>query len=307
MIGGMSEPVFHHRGTGLAVRDIVELTSARAAMPVPDRQISDVAALDRAGPHDATFVDRAGAERQLQLTQAGVCFVSAGLASNVGPQTLALIVEYPYRAFVRVATALYPDAARPSSLFDLQGRAPSALVHPTARVETGVTIDPMAVVGPGAEIGAGSVIGPMAVIGPRVRIGRDCSIEAGVSLTNALVGDRVSLGAGCRIGPARVEQVQGRLDATPVLGRAILQDKVAVGSNSTVERGFNRDTILGEGTIVDPLVCIPADAVIGRYCRIAAVDRVKAPAGIDLDTMSLDGIELVASQLNCAELSYSQR
>jgi UDP-3-O-[3-hydroxymyristoyl] glucosamine N-acyltransferase len=302
MIGGMSEPVFHHRGTGLAVRDIVELTGARAGMPMPDRQISDVAALDRAGPYDATFVDRAGVERQIQLTQAGVCFVPAVLAGNVGPQTLALIVEDPYRAFVRVATALYPDAARPSSLFELQGRAPSALVHPTARVETGVTIDPMAVVGPGAEIGAGSVIGPMAVIGPRVRIGRDCSIEAGVSLTNALVGDRVSLGAGCRIG-----QAQGRPDATPVLGRAILQDKVAVGSNSTVERGFNRDTILGEGTIVDPLVCIPADAVVGRYCRIAAADRVKAPAGIDLDTMSLDGVELVASQLNCAELSYSQR
>jgi UDP-3-O-[3-hydroxymyristoyl] glucosamine N-acyltransferase len=233
--------------------------------------------------------------------------VPAGLAANIGPQTLALIVEDPYRAFVRLAAALYPDAARPSSLFELQGRAPSALVHPTARVETGVTIDPMAVVGPGAEIGSGSVIGPMVVIGPRVRIGRDCAIEAGASLTSALVGDRVSLGPGCRIGPADVRQSREISDVPPMLGRAILQDKVAIGSNCTVERGRSRDTIIGEGTVVDPLVCVPADALVGRYCRITAADPVKAPAGTDIDMMSLDGLELAASQLNCAEPSYSQR
>jgi UDP-3-O-[3-hydroxymyristoyl] glucosamine N-acyltransferase len=298
----MSEPVFYRRAAGLAVRDIVDLTGARAAISRADHIISDIAAVERAGPHDATFVDRLAARRELRLTQAGICFVPPQLAENVGPQTIALVVDEPYRAFVRLAIALYPDAVRPSSLFEVQGRAPSALVHPTARVEAGVTIDPMAVVGPGAEIGSGSVIGPMVVVGPSVRVGRDCSIEAGASLTNALIGDRVSLGAGCRIGPAS----NGDGPAMPVLGRAILQDRVAVGSNSTVARGHNRDTIIGEGTVVDPLVCIPADAVIGRYCRIVAPERVKAFADEDAD-LSLDGIELVASQLNCADRLHSQR
>jgi UDP-3-O-[3-hydroxymyristoyl] glucosamine N-acyltransferase len=304
----MSEPVFYHRAAGLPVRHIVDLTGARAALSLTDRVISDVAAIDRAGPHDATFVDRANAEHDLRLTQAGVCFVPPELAENVGLQTIALVVDDPYRAFIRLAIALYPNAVRPSSLFEVQGKAPSALVHPTARVEAGVTIDPMAVIGPGAEIGSGSVIGPMVVVGPRVRIGRDCAIEAGASLTNALIGDRVSLGAGCRIGPAsHGEDAQGTPDVMPVLGRAILQDKVAVGSNSTVSRGRNRDTIIGEGTVVAPLVCIPADAVIGRYCRIVAADRVKASADEGADMMDLDGTELVASQLNCADRLHSQR
>lgn len=301
----MSEPVFHRRGQGLAVSDIIDLTGARVRVPLADRRISDVAAVERAGPHDLTFVDRGDGESSLRLTQAGACFVRAGLAESVGSQTIALVVDDPYRAFVRVAAALYPDATRPSSLFEVQGRAASALVHPTARVEAGVSIDPMAMVGPGAEIGSGSIIGPMVVVGPYVRIGRDCAIEAGASLTNALIGDRVSLGPGSRIGPASRTQAEALADPMAVLGRAILQDKVSVGSNSTVERGRNRDTIIGEGTAVEPLVCIPADAVVGRYCRIMADERLKTPAGSDTGAMNLDGVELVASQLNCAALPYS--
>jgi UDP-3-O-[3-hydroxymyristoyl] glucosamine N-acyltransferase len=296
----MSDPVFHHRGAGLAVKNIAELTGARAVIPLTHQSISEIAASDRAGPHDITIVDQGDAERQLRLTQAGACFVRQGLADNAGPHTIALVVEDPYRAFLRVAAALYPDATRPSSLFEVQGRAPSALVHPTARVEAGVTIDPLAMVGPGAEIGSGTVIGPMVVVGPWVRLGRDCAIDAGASLTNALVGDRVSLGPGCRIGLASRGGVRATPDVMRVLGRAILQDKVVIGANSTVERGCTRDTILGEGTAVDPLVSIPADAVVGRYCRIVSAEGIKVPMAANMGVTDIDGVEFAASQLNCA-------
>jgi UDP-3-O-[3-hydroxymyristoyl] glucosamine N-acyltransferase len=144
----------------------------------------------------------------------------------------------------------------------------------------------------------------MAVIGPLVRIGRNCSIEAGAALTNALIGDGVSVGSGCRIGPSRM-QSRELPETAPVLGRAILQDKVAIGSNSTVERGSNRDTIIGEGTLIDPLVRIPADVVLGRYCRIVAADGAKRPAADD-NVAGVDGAQLFASQLNCADESYSR-
>ena len=87
-------------------------------------------------------------------------------------------MKEPYRAFVAVARALFPHALRPSSLYPA-GEFAGAHVHPTARLENGVTVEPGAVIGPRAEIGAGTVIGANAVIGPEVRIGRDCSIGAG--------------------------------------------------------------------------------------------------------------------------------
>jgi tetrahydrodipicolinate N-succinyltransferase len=79
------------------------------------------------------------------------------------------------------------------------------------------------------------------------------------------------------------------------LGRVILQDKVVMGANSVVDRGSERDTIIGEGTMVDALVRIPADALIGRYCRISAGDRLDKGTASETDS---DGLQLFVSQLD---------
>jgi UDP-3-O-[3-hydroxymyristoyl] glucosamine N-acyltransferase len=259
-------------------------------------RITDVAAVERAGPADIIFVDSSGKDAALRSSQAGACLVSAEMAAAVPPRALALIVEDPYRAFVQVVAALYPDAERPSSLFEMQGVAPSAFVHPAARMEAGVTVDPAALVGPRAEIGAGTTVGPAAVIGPGVRVGRDCSIGAGVSLTHALLGDRVIVEPGSRIGLAGSHSVDDR--DSPKLGRVILQDKVIVGGNCTIDRGTERDTIVGEGTIIDSLVHIRADAVVGRYCRIMAANlSSQTGAPDDIDVTCADGLEYSSSRI----------
>ena len=109
----------------------------------------------------------------------------------------------PYRAFVAVARALFPQSLRPSSLFSAEGIAPGASIHASARLESGVVLDPGVVIGPGAEIGTGTVVGANAVIGPGVRIGRNCAIGPGASLMNALVGDRVIIHPGVPHRPGR--------------------------------------------------------------------------------------------------------
>jgi UDP-3-O-[3-hydroxymyristoyl] glucosamine N-acyltransferase len=184
-----------------------------------------------------------------------------------------------------------PEFLKPSSLFEIQGAAPSALVHPSARLETGVTIDPAAMIGPRAEIGAGTVIGPMAVIGPDVRIGRDCSIGAGASLINALVGDRVVIQPGCRIGQAG-EREDGR---RPQPGRVILQDRVEIGANGVIDRGRHHDTVIGEGTVVEALARIPADAMVGRHCTIVAAHDLGH--GGETGGPFEDGLRLSAAQV----------
>jgi UDP-3-O-[3-hydroxymyristoyl] glucosamine N-acyltransferase len=49
----------------------------------------------------------------------------------------------------------------------------------------------------------------------------------------------------------------------------IIQDRVELGSNSTVDRGALGDTVLGEGTKIDNLVQIGHNSVTGRHCIIA--------------------------------------
>jgi UDP-3-O-[3-hydroxymyristoyl] glucosamine N-acyltransferase len=137
-------------------------------------------------------------------------------------------------------------------------------------LEDGVRIEPGAVVGREAQIGRGTVIAAGAVVGYRVTIGRGCYIGPGASVIHALVGDRVIIHAGVRIGQdgfGFAMGPQGHLKV-PQVGRVIIQDDVEIGANSCVDRGALKDTIIGEGTKIDNLVQIGHNVVIGRHCVI---------------------------------------
>jgi UDP-3-O-[3-hydroxymyristoyl] glucosamine N-acyltransferase len=116
------------------------------------------------------------------------------------------------------------------------------------------------------------VITAGAVIGPNVRIGRDCAIGANASITNCLIGDRVVVHPGCSIGQDGFGYVMGAAGHRKVLqvGRVILQDDVEIGAGTTIDRGANRDTVIGEGTKIDNLVQIGHNVSIGRHCIIVS-------------------------------------
>jgi len=269
----MTEPVFLDRPQGLTVQEVAALTGAVARPRAPlDRRVTGIAVLDRAGPSDLSFLQNPKYAAPFATTRAGICLTTERFAASAPEQVAVLVTPAPYRAFVAVAQALYPGAMRPSSLFGVSGVAPSALVHPAARVEAGVTIDPAAVIGPHAEIGSGTQIAATAVIGPNVRIGRDCNIGAGATIQHALIGDRVIVHPGARIGQDGFGYLPGARGhgKIPQVGRVILQDDVEIGANSTIDRGSIRDTVIGEGTKIDNLVQIAHNVEIGRHCVLAS-------------------------------------
>lgn len=269
----MRKRLFHSEPKGLTVAEIATLTGA---LPRPgaslDRVLSDVNSLDRAGPCDLTFLDSPKYAGELPQTRAGACLTTERFAAVAPAGVAVLQSSEPFQAFVAVARALYPDALRPSSLFEVEGRAPEAVVHPSARIEYGVTIEPGAVIGPRAGIGAGTVIGSTAVIGADVQIGRDCSIGPGATVMHALIGDGVVLHPGCRIGQDGFRYQPGANGHTkvPQLGRVIIQDHVEIGAGATIDRGGNIDTVIGEGTKIDNLVQIGHNCMVGRHCIIVA-------------------------------------
>ena len=257
----------------LTTGEIAALTRAklRDGDP-PDRRICNIAPLDAAGASDIGFLESSKYLGALAGTGAGALLVASRFAGSA-PRGLAVLeTPHPYAAFVAVARKLFPGALRPTSLFDTIGRAASAQVHPTARLEAGVTVDPFAVIGPRAEIGSGTLIGAGAIIGPDVRIGRECAIAAGASVIHALLGDHVILHPGVRVGQdgfGYLPSPQGH-QKIPQTRRVIIQDDVEIGANTTIDRGATRDTIIGEGTKIDNLVQIGHNVSIGRHCVIVA-------------------------------------
>jgi UDP-3-O-[3-hydroxymyristoyl] glucosamine N-acyltransferase len=164
------------------------------------------------------------------------------------------------------ADALHPKAA--ASAADPTGR----LIHPTAEIGSDVTLEPGAIVGREARIGSGTTVAAGALIGYRVHVGRDCYLGLGAAITHSLIGDRVIVHAGARIGQdgfGFAMSGQGHLKV-PQIGRVIIGDDVEIGSNSTVDRGSLADTVIGEGTKIDNLVQIAHNVIVGRHCLIAA-------------------------------------
>jgi UDP-3-O-[3-hydroxymyristoyl] glucosamine N-acyltransferase len=151
-------------------------------------------------------------------------------------------------------------------------------IHSSAIVAEGALVDPSAEVGPlsvietGAEIGPGCRIGPCAVIGSGVIVGRDCRIGAHVSLSYAVLGARVYVYPGARIGQEGFgfASIKDGFQSVPQLGRVILEDDVEVGANTTIDRGSSRDTVIGAGSRLDNLVQIGHNVILGRCCVIVA-------------------------------------
>ncbi len=277
----MAEPLFYKRPTGLTVAEIATLVKAEPGPAARlDRRITNIAPIDQAGLSDLTFFDNSKFADALAVTDAGACLIGERFSDRAPKHLTVLRTRDPYRAFVAVAGALFPDSLRPSSLFETSGISANATIHPTARLEGGVTVDPGAVIGPRAEIGAGTIIAATAVIGPDVRIGRNCSVGPGATVVYALIGDRVILHAGCRIGQDGFGYVPGLKgqNKIPQLARVIIQDDVEIGANSTVDRGGTRDTVIGEGTKIDNLVHVAHNASIGRHCVLAGQVGVSGSA-----------------------------
>jgi UDP-3-O-[3-hydroxymyristoyl] glucosamine N-acyltransferase len=262
-------------------------------------RIADVAAIDAAGPGDLTFLDNPRYLPQLKTSRAAAVFVQPRHKPEVPAATAALVTPQPYVAMALAMAKLFPSAARPASGFEERGVSAAAHVHASARLEPGVVVDPGAVVGPGAEIGSGTVIGANAVIGAGVRIGRDCAIGPAATLACALIGDRVIIHSGAHIGQdgyGFALSPRGHIKV-PQIGRVVIQDDVEIGAGSTIDRGANRDTIIGEGTKIDNLVQIGHNVVIGRHCIIVSQVGISGSCVID-DFVALGGQVGLAGHLH---------
>ena len=226
-----------------------------------DQTVSAVAPLATAGAGDVAFL---GDRRFLPtLVDSGAgCIIVPASAVEAGPAGAAVIVSGEAQA----------SWARASLLFHRPIPLDRAVAAAEVVEDDSVVLEPGVVLGAGARIGRGSRVGANTVVGPGVQIGRDCVIGANVSLGFALIGDRVRILSGARIGEPGFGAAGSRTGPIdiPQLGRVILQDGVSVGANTTIDRGAYDDTVIGENTKIDNLCMIGHNCVIGRNCLMAA-------------------------------------
>ena len=240
--------------------------AAVGTAPVIDRMFSGVAPLHSAGQNEVSFLDNRRYAAALEQTMAGAVIVHPQMRARVPSNTIAIVTTSVYEGWARVAALFHPlPPPRP-------GIHPTALIDSDARVDASSEVGPYAVVEARAEIGPGCRIGSFVSIGAGVTVGRDCRIGTHASLSHALLGSRVYIYPGARIGQEGFSFAATKTGflSIPQLGRVIVQDDVEVGANTTIDRGSSRDTIIGAGTRIDNLVQIGHNVQLGRCCVIVA-------------------------------------
>ena len=240
--------------------------AAQAEAPPRRLMLTGVAPLQAAEPTEVSFLDNRKLAALLAQTRAGAVLVHPDLAERVPQTAVPIVTDEPYAAWARVA-ALFHPLPPPHA-----GVHPSAVVAPDARLDATAEIGPLAVIGCGAQIGPRCRIAAGAIIGDGVMLGADCRIGSHVSLSHALLGDRVTVFPGARIGQDGFgfAITAAGFVTVPQLGRVVLEDDVEVGANTTIDRGALHDTVVGAGSRLDNLVQIGHNVRLGRACVIVA-------------------------------------
>ncbi|MGH7054672.1 MAG: UDP-3-O-(3-hydroxymyristoyl)glucosamine N-acyltransferase [Stellaceae bacterium] len=290
----MADPRFFARAGPFTLATLAGLSGARLSSAADGaRSFADVAPLESAGPQDISFFDNPKYAESFARSRAGAAFVAAKWIARAPPGMALLVADDPYKGYARAAQAFYPQPA-PGP-----GCAPSALVDASAVVAEDCEIGPHAIIAASVRLGRRVCVGANTVIAAGVEIGEECRIGANVSLSHCLLGCRVVIHPGARIGqegfgfapdPAGPVKV-------PQLGRVVIEDDVEIGANSTIDRGSGPDTVIGAGTMIDNLVQIGHNVTIGRCCVLVAQTGIAGSTRLD-DFVMIGGQGAIAGHLH---------
>lgn len=262
----MADPRFFERAGPFTLDTLSALSGARLVRPADAMRLCrDVAPLETAGPDDVSFLENRKYIEAFACSRAGAAFVDEKAAERAPPGMALLVSKEPYKAYALAAQAFYPAVqVKPR-------RALSAIIDSTADVPEDCEIGPNVVIERGVRLGRRCRVGANTVIAAGVEIGDDCRIGANVTLSCCLIGSRVVLHPGVRIGQEGfgfAPDLKAPIKV-PQLGRVVIGDDVDIGANTTIDRGSGHDTVVGAGSMIDNLVQIGHNVVLGRCCVLA--------------------------------------
>lgn len=230
--------------------------------------IKGAATPEMAGPNDVAFLQDPRSAHRLLRCRAGVLLVRPADADLEETRAFRqILVTDPQTAFVKILADVRPVRV------PTRGIAPTAVVHPTAKIGedcyigAGVCIAEDVVIGrgcdiyPGVVIGAGCQLGEQVTIYPNAVLYADCLLDDRVMIhANAIIG---ADGFGYRF-------TEGRFEKIPQLGWVHLHRDVEIGAGAAVDRGAIGPTVVGVGTKIDNMVQIAHNCQLGRHNAIAA-------------------------------------
>jgi UDP-3-O-[3-hydroxymyristoyl] glucosamine N-acyltransferase len=222
-----------------------------------------------AGPDSLVFVSDA---EQLALARqrcAAILVVQRNLAGELAADDDAFGCCFSVGSVPMGMAVLLKYFDRKRERFSQWGeRHPTAVVHPTATIGTGVLLGPYCVIGAGARIGDGCCVGSHAVVENDAQIGSGTILHPHV-----FVGAGCELGLDCEVHPHTTIGSDGfgyavgasrRPQKLSHLGNVCIGDEVEIGGNCSIDRGTLSSTFIRSGTKLDNICHIAHNCDLGE-------------------------------------------
>lgn len=271
--------------------------------------IHGVATLHGAGEGKLTFLTNPSYRRYLADTQASVVILRESDLKHY--QGAALISPNPHVTYAHISLLFEDEMTVP------QGVAESAVIHPSVKMGTGVSIGANSVIEEGVELGDKVQIGPGCVVMANSRIGTGSHLIALVT-----VYPRMQIGRNCTIHASTVigssgfgyANDNGRWIPVAQLGRVVIGDDVDIGASTTIDRGAIEDTVIENGVKLDNQIQIAhncrvgensimagssgmaGSATLGKHCAVGGMSGIAGHLDV-CDGVSIAGMSLVSSSI----------
>ena len=154
-----------------------------------------------------------------------------------------------------------------------------------------------------SNIDKSAVIGKNNIISRGVEIGKNSIIKNNVVIKSAIIGNNVIICDNSSIGTSGFGfdfKNRGSLNLNPQLGITIIDDNVHIGASCTIDRGKIDYTYIGKNTMIDNMVHIGHNVIVGNNGCIAAQTGISGSVKIG-DNVTIGGQVGFAGHLTIGE------
>jgi len=248
-------------------------------------EVSGLSKIEEGKAGTLTFLANPKYISHIYSTGASIAIVSNDfVAEQALPETLTLIrVADAYGSFAKLLEA-YSQFKRPRP-----GVHASAVIDSTVDIGENVHIGAGVVIEAGASLGNNAVIMAQSYLGEHVKIGDFTTIHPGVKVySDCVIGANCTLHAGVIIGAdgfGFAPQADNQYAKVPQIGNVVIEDRVEIGANTTIDRATLGSTIIREGVKLDNLIQIAHNVEIGKNTVIAALTGIAGSTKIGENVM----------------------
>ncbi|SHN28190.1 UDP-3-O-[3-hydroxymyristoyl] glucosamine N-acyltransferase [Cyclobacterium lianum] len=215
------------------------------------------------------FLSNLKYEKHLYDTDCSAIIVSADFKPQKPFKTTLIRVEDPYSGFTKLLET-YAKMVKP----EISGIEEPNFFHQSSSIGSNCYRGAFSYVGKNCSIGENVKIYPQVYIGDEVTIGNNCTFYPGVKIYGGtVIGNDCEVHAGSILGSdgfGFAPQADGSYKNVPQLGNVVLEDRVSIGANTTIDCATMGSTYISKGVKIDNQVQIAHNVRLGEHTVIAS-------------------------------------